>query len=462
MGPAGVSRAQGIERELLFDAVADPFLLVLNDVGLDPGAVVTLDVHSKWPHNHTYMVILTMSQWSLFLSSLQKLSDGSFDEYVITYWRHPVREHLKTELKIRDIGERRFVIGLYNPKIARLEVSTKVGFVNPNGNHLPMQLTDVAPWCYRASAAFFVLPVVTLAWMSVARSCCPALHLLLVLCMFLKSLYCSYTAEYLDSVGSHDVPPPWGLEKMLLVHQLHDMSETLLLLLVSLGWRILRPRLSHAELRFVMLAMVSGGFLSLLQVLNTGGGGPPNADGANVFYMIVKCICYLVVFFASSVNVQLINSYLSDSPVGQSLASLYDKRLLYRRFRDIVTAIVVKPLLLFWFGAWVFRGPVIDTRMEVVFDYGYQWVLYLCLAITLRWGTNRGYREVLEYANRDALPTDDQEAHPASSRPVARAIGPRLTTGGAPPRMSGMSTPVPPSDIVYPPVLDGDYMPLPG
>lgn len=469
---------------MMWDAVEDPFLTILYDIGLEPGAAVIIDikVHNGLPPNGTHVVILTMAQWSAWTDTLtdQPMADGTFNEYLVAYWRHPVLKRLKMNHTIRDVGERRFIIGIYNPKMVPLVLNAKVKFVNPDGNHLPMQWTNVAPWYHRANVAFIALAIFMVPCIRLARhGCCSVLHFLLVVCIYLKAQQCSLTGMYLEHMNRDGVAPPWTMEKVILIGQLHDMSETLLLLLIALGWTVLRPRLSHTETRFVILAMGSGSFLSLFQVLNEGDPNP-DAESVSVFYMIVKGVCFLVVFFASSVNVQLINMHLSDSPVTQTIALLYEKRTLYQRFRHLFFAIFLKPFVRVWFQFLVFRSNFTDTWVMITADNFYQWAVYLGLGFSLRSGTvRRGYMELLDFANREGMhdlpdSEDDEPQRPADGQQGSgrgpggashRSRGGSLRSAGAlraNGRRSGSAQPEPPPEIIYPAILDGDYMPLAG
>merc|ERR1719408_898615 len=110
---------------------------------------------------------------------------------------------------------------------------------------------------------------------------------------------------------------------------------------------MLRPRLSPAEFRFLVLAAVVSVTLALLEASSLSNDPTAlqilNFDGC---FSIVQLICYLVVMFATTVNLQLIASTLADGPMTYTAAILYHKQQAYISFRRLFMALVFRPSIL--------------------------------------------------------------------------------------------------------------------
>lgn len=109
---------------------------------------------------------------------------------------------------------------------------------------------------------------------------------------------------------------------------------------------MLRPRLSLAEYRFLVLATSFSVALALLEVMQvssvTAQSYPLQVINFDGCFSIVQLICYLVVMFATTVNLQLIASTLADGPMTYAAAVLYHKQQAYMNFRRLFMVLVFK------------------------------------------------------------------------------------------------------------------------
>lgn len=110
---------------------------------------------------------------------------------------------------------------------------------------------------------------------------------------------------------------------------------------------MLRPRLSLAEFRFLVSALCTSVSLALTEVSSITSHSSAltviNFDGC---FSIIQLICYLVVMFATTVNLQLIASTLADGPMTYTAAILYHKQQAYINFRKLFMLLVFRPSIL--------------------------------------------------------------------------------------------------------------------
>merc|ERR1712232_585403 len=175
----------------------------------------------------------------------------------------------------------------------------------------------------------------------------------------------------------------------------------MMFLLIALGWKLLRSRLSMTEVRFAVGISVLSFYLGVFEVACTT---QTTCNGYELSRSILHSLCYLVVIVAMNFNLQTISARLLDSPASPETGKLYRNHLGYRVFRWIFLAFIVAPTIelflkvgvLPWDAEWVF---------ELLTELRYA-AVYLCLILAFR--PERRALRVFEMT-REVFSDDDAE-----------------------------------------------------
>jgi len=359
------------------------------DVGLAPGAVVSLNITNALPSNGTVLVILSHGQWVAWVNQHPKpLPGGSLSSYLVSHWRQPFAGELIARVVIRAPKPDRYYVVILNLHQEAMVLGGTITYVNPSGQHLPLQLAHVPEALWASSAAFVLLLLVAVLLLSsIWQKEATLLHMLLVACLWLKSAALLMKWKYFSVMERQGQAPTWLLQAWKLASKLHEICEIFLLLITALGWRVLRPRLTSTEIRFAALAMVLATTLATLQVCSETGTDEPFVSFGllGLLFYVVRVMCYLVIIFAMNFNLQLIAVHLAESPVTTSIAVLYRKQQAYVGFRRIFLAIVFRPSALLWLQLSVLDEEGTQWAVDAVREASV-WFIYAGLFITLRPG----------------------------------------------------------------------------
>lgn len=382
----GGDRAAGLRVTILPETLQAYFVFPLYNVGLAPGAVVSLNITNARPSNNTVLVILSHGQWTAWVNQRpRQLHGGNYNSYLVSQWRQPFHGQLIANCAIHAPKPDRYYVVVMNMHKEAMVLGGSITYVNPGGQHLPLQLIHLPETLWASCIAFVLLMLfAVLILSSVWHKEATLLHALLVACLWLKSAELALKWKYFSVLEDEGQAPLWLLQAWQLTTKLQEICEILLLLITALGWRVLRPRLTATEIRFASLAMVLAATLAALQVCSDTGSADPPVSFRLLFY-IVRVMCYLVIIFAMNFNLQLIAVHLAESPVTTSIAVLYRKQQAYVGFRRIFLAIVCRPSALLWLQLSVLDE--LGTQWAVdAFDEASAWLIYAALLVTLRPG----------------------------------------------------------------------------
>lgn len=378
--------AHGIEAQIVPEPLETFFVLLLQNVGLEPGAVISLNVSNLKPVNNTVLVIVTHSQWNCWLrQKLRPLPDGSYSSYLPSFFRRPFVDRVSLRHVIHAPGPDVYHVGVLNAGSDPIELEGFIDYSNPGGEHLPLQLVK-RPLTLRVFAALFALLFLGSSWLL----CCvwsrgsSYLHSLLLLCIGLKAVDLEQQAEYLGILSRQGYVNSWQQQGWHFIGKMQSIAEIAFLLLTALGWRVLRPSLSELEVRSAVFLFSMAFCIAALQATKFGSD-ESEAALLKICFNIVQVLCYMLIVFASTFNLQLINMHLVESPVSPTLAVLYRKQEAYLNFRHLVFAIVCRPSARLWLRLYIFQEQgtewAADAACEVL-----TLVVYVLLLLNLRPG----------------------------------------------------------------------------
>ncbi|CAE8626016.1 unnamed protein product, partial [Polarella glacialis] len=182
--------AEGLRVSWQPESLESMFALLVRDVGLEPGAVVSINVSNAKPSKNTVLVILSQDQWERWLDYLPALMQGDDKiSYLISHARYPLGRELSTRHVICAAASDRYFIGVLNARFEKMMLEGSVSYENPNGQNLPLQLVHMPTTLALASMAFVLLvQIAALLLSTVWFQEATMLHALLVVCIALKAL----------------------------------------------------------------------------------------------------------------------------------------------------------------------------------------------------------------------------------------------------------------------------------
>lgn len=341
--------AAGMRRSFAAQEFKEVFVVLWEDIGLAPGALVSLNITNTADTQDVVLVILTQAQWSMWTGD-PRVTFSKNSSYLISEYRAPFDHQVVVRHRIEAPRVERYYFGVLNVHHQHMVLQGSMEFENPFGEHLPYQWVHMPDMLWFMTVAFGgIFVVMALILVTVWIRGATLLHAVLLLCLLLKTVNLALHWKYFDVVSRVGDVPWWRFEAWQLARRLHAISEIFLLLLTALGWKLLRARLSTTELKFMALAFCASVLLAMLQGWSTIRSKEPEDDNNEPFrsfeliFYIIRVVCYLVIIFAMNLNLQLIEIHLRESPFTRTSAILYHKKQTYLGFRRIFVVLVFRP-----------------------------------------------------------------------------------------------------------------------
>lgn len=337
-----------------------PFLLLLADVGFTPGVELSVNITSSEPG--AVFLLLSSTQLHDWLHGPPREdTDGNLSSYFASQWRQPLSRQLSARIDLDLPKVDFFYAGIFDPTFnAETPKKYKIDldFVNAHGQHLPVQWAKLPlMWAISSIAfSFFVQGAVILTSTTWYRSSTP-LHGLLMLCAALKAIELVVRAELFRVLSLAGDAPPWKLKVWRLLHYVTDTFELLVMVLIALGWKVLRSRLSDVEMRCVRVLFATGMLMALAEAQVTGPFRP--ASGLGSIFAITQMVIYLSVILTVNQNLQILAMGLEESHFSPTTILMYRKQQAYFRFRIAFYLMLLRPSILAWL-----RLTVIEESTE--------------------------------------------------------------------------------------------------
>jgi hypothetical protein len=357
-------------REFEVDGMKDALLFLEQDVGLEPGARISLDITNHRPVDNLFVFLITIEQyfewnWEEAMQVQFPGSSGSSDSmsgYLTNSWRRrldPLQTRLETSFELRGRGKARYFLCLMNPERQELSLNGSIHYVNPGGNQLPLQQQHVPPVLFWTAWLFFFSAAAYTAWLQLAWTWgfwqASAKHLLVLLgsCVLVKgTVLMLWWADYQHVEASGKNSPLFSVLWQVF-DKVYDILELMMFLLIALGWKIIRNNLSFTEKRFAIFVSVVSLLLGWSQVACTTSA---RCSGYELSRYLLHSFVYLIVICAMNLNLQRVNSQIQEGPASVESGKLYQKWEAYKGFRWIFLVFIVAPSaeisIKVWFAPW--------------------------------------------------------------------------------------------------------------
>jgi len=402
---------------------------ILPGVGLSPNATVSVNLSTKLagsekPAPNVFVVLFSESQIAGSFDLLVSRS-ATPSSYLPCAWRASLAGAVERTHRVQASSTGRYWLGLLRAVADIPEsVSGEVSFVNPEGEHLPVQQQAVPTVILVVAALFFASGVAFLAMMSLWRRGRTRLHALIVTTIFAKCLVLVLVRDDISRVSRTGQQSVARQIFWQLLRQLEATMEVAVFYVVGLGWKIMRPHLRQSEWAFgATVAAVSlflGGFEVMCQTFEACLG-----QSYLLTQFTLHSLCFLVVIVATNFNIFTLQRQISEALATPETGALYAKHRAYCFFRGSFLFFIVANVLalhvLNWDELWV----VVLVR-EVSL-----WIVHSSVFLLFRPGMRhlRVFELAVVESSSDGEDSDDDESdegeatagREASEGPIADA-----------------------------------------
>jgi len=356
------------------------------DIGLDPGATISIELYNDKPANNTYVMVLTHSQWLAWGNWFQtpplpgNPEGKRWHSYLVSYWRAELVNNLTASFQIVAPSKDRYFVGVLNVNTRDLQLRGKLSLVNPGGEQLPLQQQGVPGVLLWSSALFLVsCALFGVLLVCASRRGRTAMHVMMSAVLFLKgAVLLLWWLDWMQ-VSRTGTNTTIGSVGWQLLDKVQTILELMMFLLIALGWKFLRSNLNITEVRFAVGISVISFYLGVFEVACTSQS---TCSGYTLSRYILHSLCYLVVIVAMNFNLQTIHAQIADAPASLESGKLYRKHQAYKVFRWIFLVFIIAPTVeLFlkvtvmpWDASWLF---VLIQQLRT-------WAIYVCVAVAFR------------------------------------------------------------------------------
>ncbi|TRY49851.1 Uncharacterized protein CTYZ_00000105 [Cryptosporidium tyzzeri] len=150
----------------------------------------------------------------------------------------------------------------------------------------------------------------------------------------------------------------WFIPRILM--RSYETLFIMYMLLISLGWRVLRDSLLSMEAKLLI------GFFTLLFYL---GVFEVILGIFQISRYIFQAIASLCIIIATNINTTLLQNTISDQSISSRLGILYNKLEAYSNFKWVFVIFILKPSILFLCRVFTLQPNGFDDWIYTFFDY---------------------------------------------------------------------------------------------
>jgi len=366
LGSSLLLLCEAAHEELKLDG-AEQLEFLVQDIGLEPGARVDLDITSDLlpRHHNIWVFLLTREQYYAWKweeeSSQNKLPDANGNgvgvtSYLTNSFRVPLGEKVQVSFEIRGPGKARYFLCVLNIDKKNVILKGSMDFVNPGGNYLRLQEVHLPTVLLGSFWLFFVSLCLFGAWIWLAKKwgflqrSSPYLLALFAANLAVKGIslilwWWQYKLIIADGTGSSFLSALWKM-----FDKVYDILELMMFMLISMGWTLLRSSLSLRERRLAIIVSVNSMFLGLQEVFCSTSRV---CNGFNLSRYLLHSLVYLIIICAMNVNLSRVNHQVQEGPATLETGKLYTRFEAYKAFRIIFLVFIVAPTVEITMKVWL-------------------------------------------------------------------------------------------------------------
>eukprot|EP00922_Rhytidocystis_sp_ex-Travisia-forbesii_P006063 GHVS01008791.1.p1 GENE.GHVS01008791.1~~GHVS01008791.1.p1 ORF type:complete len:609 (-),score=22.37 GHVS01008791.1:1057-2709(-) len=329
-----------------YSAIMSPHHNVTSLTG-EEHRVVELSSENVNMLNNTFIVVLGYTQWLEYtigrhqrhILSLTTNSTNNWNSHIRAHRRYPLTSAGPFSRRIHVDSLDRYSVVLLNSDVIALRLSGSVSYVNPHPYlHLSREQAHTAV-VVAILAVVYLGSALLLAglFFTAYRGLTTPVHLLMLVNWLVCALFLS-----LDFLNCRlfrewgELPTViWASPRV--VRKVQEILGLMIFFFVSLGWKILRTRLTRLEAQFAAGISVVSFAMGMTEIF---------FDRIQYWRYILHLLVLLCTSIAISFNITLLHSHLQDAGISLSTSDSYRKYQGFRSLRTLFYVYLAKQL--FW------------------------------------------------------------------------------------------------------------------
>ncbi|SOV83788.1 conserved Plasmodium membrane protein, unknown function [Plasmodium sp. gorilla clade G3] len=341
------------------------------------------NLDEKNKSNNLFLVLITADQWLNYIRLKNKLEPSLHNDenYIFTSHfncikRYPLDEGIiKKTIKIEH--KNRYMLVLINNHKLRITLKGNVVFYDYKTKHLSYDYLFIPNVLYFTTIVLLILVIIISLYFLRYREKSD-IFMVLNMIFFLLSTYLNYkNINFIKDMG-YMYMYYWISANIL--KKMQEIVTFIIYLQVSLGDMYIRTHLSRIEIQFMICFSVISFYTGLYEIF-LGNFQAPR--------YILQAFAYLFIFIAINFTSTFLSARLAEENLSFHVAELYKKYDIYKKYRLIFFAVILKPILLIIYKVLCLSPSNIDLYsshefLYIFFDINFDIIVYILLFILFR------------------------------------------------------------------------------
>ncbi|KJP89971.1 hypothetical protein AK88_00427 [Plasmodium fragile] len=331
---------------------------------------------SNYKSNNLFLVLITADQWLNYIRMKNKLEPSLKNEenYIFTSHfncikRYPLEEGT-IKKKIQITQKNRYMLFLINNNKLKIDLKGNIIFYDYRTKHLSHDFQFIPNVLYLTTYILLVLVVILTLYFIKYREKTD-IFMILNMFFFLLSTYFNYKNVNFIREWGYMYLYFWVSANIF--KKIQEIISFIIYLQVSLGDMYIRSHLSRIEIQFMICFSVISFYTGIFEIF-LGNFQAPR--------YILQAFAYLFIFIAINFTSTFLSARLSEENLSFHVAELYKKYDIYKKYRVIFFAVILKPILLIVYKVLCLSPSNIDLYsshefLYVFFDITFDIVLYV-------------------------------------------------------------------------------------
>ncbi|GAW82362.1 hypothetical protein, conserved [Plasmodium gonderi] len=333
--------------------------------------------------NNLFLVLITADQWLNYIRLKNKLEPSLKNEenYIFTSHfncikRYPLEEGIiKKNIKISQ--KNRYMLFLINNNKLKINLKGNIVFYDYKTKHLSHDFLFIPNVLYFTTNVLLVLVIILTLYFIKYREKTD-IFMILNMLFFLLSTYFNY--KNVNFIRDRGYMYLYFWVSANILKKIQEIISFIIYLQVSLGDMYIRSHLSRIEIQFMICFSVISFYTGIFEIF-LGNFQAPR--------YILQAFAYLFIFIAINFTSTFLSARLSEENLSFHVAELYKKYDIYKKYRVIFFAVILKPILLIIYKVLCLSPSNIDLYsshefLYVFFDITFDIVLYVLLFVLFR------------------------------------------------------------------------------
>ncbi|GBE62440.1 lung seven transmembrane receptor [Babesia ovata] len=325
--------------------------------------------------DNVYLVIMSKLQWDLYFTSRSEQqiepSKGSSQfiasGYFVADMRIPipaVGQSVDFTYKVKSTGT--FVILLFNANERKLLLDGKVTLMNPNNEHLSVEMKYyrgvLTLWTVVYATTGICALLYLIFW--VGRTA-KGLNYVLAVNFLCVAIYLQLDRQLVHSIIETGTYPNILWTMTHLVKRVHENCLLATLVLLSLGWQMIRETLTPTEFRTVIVVAIFACVNEFIEIL---------VNGIDVARFAIGSVVFITNIIALNINQLIIRARIIDESLTMQTGLAYGQLKAYNIFKASIFAGAFKPVVYSLVRTFCFK-----TSAEQMFIWDEHFMLFIDL-----------------------------------------------------------------------------------